>query len=90
MENGSEETGQFRAVESYDAYLRQIAAIQDEIRRRLGAPDRTPPLDVAAMFEDVANIYLDMCDEIRETARDLRPAEPPSVTQERHAEEPPA
>ena len=52
-------------MQEYHAYLKQVTSIHNETIRRLVNNDSTPPLELAAMFEDIANLYLDISDEIR-------------------------
>lgn len=52
----------------YRQHLQQVMAIQSETVRRLIADDSTPPLEMAAVLEDMANAYLDLSDEIRDFA----------------------
>lgn len=71
------DTGTRPAVTSMQAYrqhLRDITAIQTETIRRLVDSD-TPPLDMAAVLEDIANKFLDMSDEIRDFALTLQEGE---------------
>lgn len=55
------------SLEDYRKYLRDITSIQAETVRRL-AENNTPPLEMAAVLEDIANKFLDMSDEIRDFA----------------------
>ncbi len=55
-------------IQDYRQYLRDITAIQTETVRRLVESDTTPPMEMAAVLEDIANKYLDMSDEIRDFA----------------------
>jgi hypothetical protein len=89
MRTRPEQPGQTPDSKIYDAYLTQISAIHEEAVRRLSLHDRTPPLEVAAMFEDMANLYLDLCDDIRENVRNARPRALPSSAQAPHVEETP-
>lgn len=52
----------------YRLHLQQVMAIQTETLRRLISDDSTPPLEMAAVLEDMANAYLDISDEIRDFA----------------------
>ena len=52
-------------MQEYHDYLKQVTSIHNETIRRLVNNDSTPPLELAAMFEDIANLYLDISDEIR-------------------------
>ena len=63
---GDGTTGVFDLVE----HLRDITAIQNETVRRLIDSD-TPPLEMAAVLEDIANKFLDISDEIRDFALTL-------------------
>jgi hypothetical protein len=60
----------------YRQHLQQVTAIQTETIRRLIANDATPPLEMAAVLEDMANLYLDISDEIRNYALGRPGAEP--------------
>ncbi|GAA0565359.1 hypothetical protein [Rhizomicrobium electricum] len=55
-------------LQDYRRYLRDITAIQAEAVRRLVDNDATPPMEMAAVLEDIANKFLDMSDEIRDFA----------------------
>ena len=55
-------------TDEYRQYLRQLTAVQTETIRRLLEADATPPLELAAMLEDMANVYLDISDNIRALA----------------------
>ncbi len=57
-----------KSMQDFRKYLREITAIQSETVRRLVADDTTPPLEVAAVLEDIANVLLDVSDEIRDFA----------------------
>lgn len=89
MKTGPEESGESPDPKTYDVFLTQISAIHEEVVRRLSMHDRTPPLEVAAMFEDMANIYLDLCDDIRESVRNTRARPNTSSAQAPRAEESP-
>jgi hypothetical protein len=54
-------------LQDYRRHLRDITAIQAEAVRRLIDSD-TPPMEMAAVLEDIANKFLDMSDEIRDFA----------------------
>lgn len=58
-------------IQDYRSYLRDITAIQAETVRRLIESDATPPMEMAAVLEDIANKFLDMSDEIRDFALTL-------------------
>ena len=51
-------------MQSYGDYVKRVTAIHHETVRRLVDHEGTNPRDIAAFFEDVANIYLDISDEI--------------------------
>ena len=53
-----------RDMQSYGDYVKRVTAIHHETVRRLVDHDGTNPRDIAAFFEDVANIYLDISEEI--------------------------
>jgi hypothetical protein len=55
-------------LQDYRRYLRDITSIQAETVRRLVENDSTPPMEMAAVLEDIANKFLDMSDEIRDFA----------------------
>jgi hypothetical protein len=55
-------------IHDYRQYLRDITAIQAETVRRLVESDSTPPMEMAAVLEDIANKFLDMSDEVRDFA----------------------
>jgi hypothetical protein len=55
-------------LQDYRRYLRDITSIQAETVRRLVENDTTPPMEMAAVLEDIANKFLDMSDEIRDFA----------------------
>lgn len=55
-------------MQEYRQYLRDITAIQAETVRRLVEGDATPPMEMAAVLEDIANKFLDMSDDIRDFA----------------------
>lgn len=52
-------------MQDYFNYIKEVTAIHNETVRRLVDRDDTPPLELADLFEDVANRYLDISDEIR-------------------------
>lgn len=64
---GSAATGA-KAMKDYRQHLREITVIQTETIKRLTANGATPPLEVAAVLEDIANQYLNISDEIRNYA----------------------
>jgi hypothetical protein len=55
-------------IQDYRQYLRDITAIQAETVRRLVESDATPPMEMAAVLEDIANKFMDISDEIRDFA----------------------
>jgi hypothetical protein len=57
-----------RSLQEYRQYLREVTVIQTETIRRLIADDATPPLEMAAVLEDIANLFLDISDDIRDYA----------------------
>lgn len=57
-----------RSMQDYRQYLHQVMAIQSETVRRLSESEAMPPIEVAAVLEDVANTFLDLSDEIRDYA----------------------
>jgi hypothetical protein len=56
-------------LQEYRLYLKDITAIQAETVRRLIENDDLPPIEMAAVLEDIANKFLDMSDDIREFAQ---------------------
>ena len=54
----------------YRQYLRDITSIQAETVRRLVENESIPPMEMAAVLEDIANKFMDMSDEIRDFALD--------------------
>ncbi len=52
-------------MREYYAYLRRVAAIHHEAVRRLVDHGDTNPLELAELFEDTANLYLDISENIR-------------------------
>jgi hypothetical protein len=66
-------------MQDYRHHLRDITAIQTETVRRLVDSD-TPPLEMAAVLEDIANKFLDMSDEIRDFALSLPGAGPATAS----------
>jgi hypothetical protein len=67
---------QSNSTTDYREHLQQVMAIQSETVRRLIADDSTPPLEMAAVLEDMANAYLDLSDEIRDVALGRLESEP--------------
>lgn len=57
-----------KSMPEYQQFLRQITAIQTETIRRLVDNGATPPLEFAAVLEDIANQFLDISEEIRDLA----------------------
>jgi len=57
-----------RTIDDYRRYLNQVMAIQSETVRRLTESDSLPPIEMAAVLEDIANTFLDLSDEIRDVA----------------------
>lgn len=55
-------------IDEYRQYLRDITAIQMETVRRLFETEGLPPMEIAAVLEDIANKFLDVSDDIRELA----------------------
>lgn len=55
-------------LDEYRQYLRDITAIQMETVRRLFETEGLPPIEIAAVLEDIANKFLDVSDDIREMA----------------------
>ncbi len=72
---------QMTTMGDFRAYLQRVTAIQNETIRRLVKDDATPPLEVAAVLEDIANLFLDLSDEIREFALGRQGALPTGVTE---------
>lgn len=66
-------------IHDYRSHLRDITAIQTETVRRLVNSD-TPPLEMAAVLEDIANKFLDISDEIRDFALSLPEAGPTTAS----------
>ena len=53
-------------MQEYQEYLKQVTLIHQETIRRLINYDHTPPLELAEMFEGIANQYLDISEQIRD------------------------
>jgi hypothetical protein len=53
-------------MQEYQEYLKQVTLIHQEAIRRLINYDHTPPLELAEMFEGIANQYLDISEQIRD------------------------
>jgi hypothetical protein len=66
-------------MRDYRQYLREATTIQSETIRRLVDNEATPPLEVAAVLEDIANLYLDISDDIRDMALGRTEASPASA-----------
>jgi len=49
----------------YRDYLKRVTAIHTEMVQRLADNERTNPLELAALFEDAANRYLDIAEDIQ-------------------------
>jgi hypothetical protein len=73
---GERHMAQSNTAPEYREHLQQVMAIQTETIRRLIADASTPPLEMAAVLEDMANAYLDLSDEIRDFALGRPAAEP--------------
>jgi hypothetical protein len=58
--------GQIETIDGYREYLQRVTVIQGEAIKRLSGDPAIPPLEMAAMLEDIANLYLDVSDGIRE------------------------
>ena len=66
-------------MREYYAYVKRVTVVHHEAVRRLLARDDTDPLELAELFEDTANLYLDISEGIRarlisEQVRSLFPA----------------
>lgn len=59
---------QIESIEDYREYLQRVTVIQGEAIKRLSVDPAIPPLEMAAMLEDIANLYLDISDGIRALA----------------------
>jgi len=68
IENDSGPHAAHSNIQEYRLYLKDVTAIQAETVRRLIETDSLPPLEMAAVLEDIANKFLDMSDDIREFA----------------------
>ena len=51
-------------MQNFQDYLKQATAVHNEIIQHLANNDDTPSLELAAIFENAANLYLDISDEI--------------------------
>jgi hypothetical protein len=70
IENENNTRAAHSNIQEYRLYLKDVTAIQAETIRRLIETDSLPPLEMAAVLEDIANKFLDMSDDIREFALD--------------------
>jgi len=66
-------------MREYYAYVKRVTAIHHEAVRRLIDSGETDPHELAALFEDTANLYLDISEGLRarlisEEVRSLFPA----------------
>ena len=52
-------------MRGYYAYVKRVTAIHHEAVRRLIASGDTDPQELAALFEDTANLYLDISEGLR-------------------------
>jgi hypothetical protein len=75
-------------LEAYRRYLKDITQIQTETVRRLIENDATPPMEMSALLEDIANKFLDMSDEIRDFALAFPEAAPKAETWSRAGDSP--
>ncbi|GAA0545805.1 hypothetical protein FHS83_000680 [Rhizomicrobium palustre] len=57
-----------KSLDAYRQYIHQVMEIQSETVRRLADTEAMPPIEMAALLEDVANTFLDLSDEIRDFA----------------------
>ena len=55
-----------RDMEDYCNYVKRVTAIHKEAVQRLVDCDDTNLLELAEMFEGIANLYLDISEDIRE------------------------
>lgn len=78
-----------RSLQDYRQHLHEVMIIQGETVRRLIADDSTPPLEMAAVLEDIANLFLDISDDIRDLALG-QPQEPLQSAPENRAAADPA
>jgi hypothetical protein len=74
-------------MQDYQEYLKQVTLIQQETIRRLINYDHTPPLELAEMFEGIANQYLDISEQIRDHYFVAQQATAPSSLKASHAVE---
>ena len=54
-----------RQLQDYLDYVRRVTTIHNETVQRLVNCEGTDPLELAELFEDVANRYLDISEKIR-------------------------
>ena len=52
-------------MKSYCEYMKRVTAIHKETVKRLLDCEQTDLLEIAALFEDTANLYMDISEEIR-------------------------
>ena len=81
VENENGMRAAYSNLQEYRRYLKDITAIQAESVRRLVETDNLPPIEMAAVLEDIANKFLDMSDEIRGFALDCSEAGSQSATE---------
>jgi len=77
-----------KSLQDYRQHLNEVMTIQGETVRRLVADDSTPPLEMAAVLEDIANLFLDISDDIRDLALGQPQDSPQSVQDNRAAADP--
>jgi hypothetical protein len=82
------DNGACQGLDAYRHYLKDITAIQAETVRRLVDNDATPPMEMAAVLEDIANKFLDMSDEIRDFALARPEGAPKAETRSRAGDAP--
>lgn len=82
------DNGVCQGLDAYRRYLKDITQIQAETVRRLVDNDATPPMEMAAVLEDIANKFLDMSDEIRDFALALPEVAPKAETWSRAGDAP--
>lgn len=49
----------------YRDYLKRVTAIHNEMVQRLADSEQTSPLELASLFEDAANRYMDIAEDIQ-------------------------
>lgn len=59
-------------MQDYYDYVKQVTAINTEAVRRLVDYEDTNTLELVELFEGIANLYLDISDDIRERFISLR------------------